>query len=309
MLDDFGLLGEGPLPSDVHVPGRIETVGDKLVWSWLYPETADPYQGVTDFRKLLAIISAVPVGADCADWPLEFLQSARPHYTDPRGMLNAFTRINKTQDVERFARRYGVLGICRHGLPDSHDLKCRSQQDDLTRWNPSYSEPLDRWFFYVDLARSILSAAAALHQGRNASQRDWASIYLAQGGVGPIDELVEVFNQGPGLARNFIASAVTHWLGIGGVLPQLQWGNESDSNPSFSLTAKTFGLLGVQLMVGVAKGHSTYFCDGCGNPYLREGRKPQTGRRNFCRECGEKVSNRQRQKKHWNKLKAQANRG
>ena len=38
-------------------------------------------------------------------------------------------------------------------------------------------------------------------------------------------------------------------------------------------------------------------------------RKPQTGRRNFCRECGEKVSNRQRQKKHWNKLKAQANRG
>ena len=199
--------------------------------------------------------------------------------------------------------------MCRHGLPDSHNLKCRSQQQDLTRWNPSYSEPLDRWFLYVDLARSILGAAAALHQGRNASQREWESIYLAQGGVGPIDELIEVFNQGPGLARIFIASAVNHWLGIGGVLPQLRWGNEPDSNPTFSLNAKTFGLLGVQLMVGVAKGHSTYFCDGCGNPYLREGRKPQTGRRNFCRACGEKASNRQRQQRHSNKIKAQANRG
>ena len=96
MLDDFGLLGEGPLPGNVHVPGHIETVGDKLVWSWLHPETEDPYQGATDFGKLLPIISEIPVGTDCTDWPLVgFLQSARPHYTDPRGMLNAFTRINK----------------------------------------------------------------------------------------------------------------------------------------------------------------------------------------------------------------------
>jgi DNA-directed RNA polymerase subunit RPC12/RpoP len=36
----------------------------------------------------------------------------------------------------------------------------------------------------------------------------------------------------------------------------------------------------------------TYVCDGCGKAYVREGRKPAKGRKNFCPECGDKASKR-----------------
>ncbi len=33
-------------------------------------------------------------------------------------------------------------------------------------------------------------------------------------------------------------------------------------------------------------------CDGCGNYYVRRGRKPAAGRRNYCPACGKKAAKR-----------------
>ena len=125
MADGSSLLGEGPLPGEVHVPSYVAIDEDKLIWSWLHPDAVDPYQGEIDFQKFVALTSVIPAETSSADMGLEFLQQGRPHYKEPKGMLNAFTRIKNLQDVVRFARRFGVLGICHHGLPDTHDMQCQ----------------------------------------------------------------------------------------------------------------------------------------------------------------------------------------
>lgn len=39
---------------------------------------------------------------------------------DATGMLEAFTRIRGNDDIVRFAKRFGVLGLCEHDLPATH---------------------------------------------------------------------------------------------------------------------------------------------------------------------------------------------
>ena len=43
----------------------------------------------------------------------------------------------------------------------------------------------------------------------------------------------------------------------------------------------------------LCQARGAYQCDGCGNFYIRSGKRPQTGKRNFCPQCGKKASKRQ----------------
>jgi hypothetical protein len=297
MLSGSGLLGEGPLPDRVHVPGYVAIEGDQLVWSWLHPDAPDPFHGGADFPVVVAIASEIPLDVDTSDWTYEFLHHTRPHYNIPRGMLDAFVRIRNGHGVVRFASRFGVLGICGHGLPHTHNAQCPLMYATPRTWNPVYWEPLDRWLYYANYARSMLSVASAMHQGEKAQAEDWTLLYEGVGGLGVPEEINKAFRQMPSLAQTFFAYVVNWWMRIGGVSPSLSWGGPAHPEPQFRLTAGTFGLLGVQLMAAVTRSQDVYICDGCGLPYLRDGRKPQAGRRNYCGTCGEREANRQRQRK------------
>jgi hypothetical protein len=43
----------------------------------------------------------------------------------------------------------------------------------------------------------------------------------------------------------------------------------------------------------LCQARGVYQCDECGNFYIRTGKRPQTGKRNFCRQCGSTASKRQ----------------
>src|SRR5262245_3839068 len=49
--------------------------------------------------------------------------SRRPRVT--REALIEFTRLydSPAEEIESFARRYGVLGLCEHGLPSTHEIR------------------------------------------------------------------------------------------------------------------------------------------------------------------------------------------
>ena len=51
-------------------------------------------------------------------------------------------------------------------------------------------------------------------------------------------------------------------------------------------------------MTAVSKVQDVYFCDGCGNPYVRKTRKPQSGRKQYCGACGEQVASKNRQARY-----------
>lgn len=191
----------------------------------------------------------------------EDLASRRTMATD-QGALDAFVRIKKPNDVLSFARRYGPLGLCEHGKPPWH-----KGEDGERRWCPPYEvnadlrwgrESLSRWYDYVDAANTLLSAAA-----------EWK--------INPEKEL------GAGLHKWSLKTFVGVWLADAGI--RLDLVRLDTGNPSFTFSGSgVFGAIGLQLLQAITA-NNLAVCSGCGKPYLREGRKPQTGRRNYCPEC------------------------
>lgn len=175
--------------------------------------------------------------------------------------LNSFVRIKTPDDILQFARRYGPLGLCRHGRPPMHRVR-----NGERKWcAPCGNEPVKRWLDYAALASSYLNLAAILKVDTGKRMR--------------------------GLRQLFLQDGVNEWLGDAGIRLELNW---SDNEPSLTLTGgAVFGALGVQLLSAVTA-NNLAVCSGCGIPYLRKGRKPQAGRRNFCPDCGDKVANKLR---------------
>ena len=210
---------------------------------------------------------------------------------NPKGILDAFVRIRDGKDIVRFARRYGVLGICEHGRPAAHSRAC----DPLGREEYRWWDPIDRWLAYVAQARAILDIAAKLYREKPVKPADWQ----------PLDELVSwLYPEGfsheiqdhptwnnPRFQRAHVSVAVAAWVDLADARPRLTW---RDEKPSILLRPDrrvwTFGVLAVQLMMAVGRAHAIALCDGCGQPYLRLNRAPQRGRPNYCPECRGKVA-------------------
>ena len=71
-----------------------------------------------------------------------------------QGMLNEFLTLQDADDeqIGAYARRWGILGVCHHGVPASHaafanavERPCRllREETDLYAW-----EPLERWRYF-----------------------------------------------------------------------------------------------------------------------------------------------------------------
>jgi len=227
MADENGNILTGSLPfGRLSVPKHIDLVGHRLYWY------DDP---LGDYKR----DSASDMGA-----------------------LNAFVRIKIPDDILQFSRRYGPLGLCRHGRPPMH----RGRNLERKWCAPCGSEPVKRWFDYVGLARSYLNLASVLKIDTEKYMR--------------------------GVRQLFLQDGINEWLGDAGIRLELTW---SSNEPSLTLTGgSVFGALGIQLLSAVTA-NNLAVCSGCGIPYLRKGRMPQKGRRNFCPVCdNNKVANKLR---------------
>ena len=233
--------------------------------------------------------------------------SARGHDVDPAGMLNRFIKIRSGRDVLRFAETYGPLMLCEHGLPVSHE------QGDaclplgwLDQGGPDDpGEPLDRWHYYVSMARSILEVTTALHGSddipREALRRfiegDHAERLTGrtkQDYMLTVNVRVKTALSDREHAKREVAWAVNAWLVLGNVRPELAW---YEGQRFVQLGAATFGVLGIQLMNTVTAASSIAPCSHCGDLVPRA-RKPQRRRRVYCdkAEC-KKWGARERQRK------------
>jgi len=248
------------------VPGYLKLRGDRLYWSWYDPENVSTGLG-----------------------PVE---------VNPKGMLDAFVRIEDSRDVRRFAGRYGVLEICRHGLPASHNRPYASGEATYPSADIDWCyplgwerrrrpwEPIGRWFHFRRQATALIKIGAAVRQGRRPDASDWAALYEGLYAAPPHHDLPLEAH------RALLQSWINFWLSWGGVRPTLDW---RKPQPDFYVGGGTFGILALQLMLAVSGGHTLALCTGCGKPYRRR-REPQAGRRNYCPNCGEKVAARDRKR-------------
>lgn len=240
----------------------------------------DPLLPMTIFR--------LPARAELRE-DLLYWSQPRPRLASPERMLDSFVRIRDGKDVLRFAKRYGPLWLSSDGYPENAGRSPISpllvdEDGNETGW----CEQIEHWLQYVRLATAILTVATFAYEVKRAPEAELTRLsdftYFGVEGrdIGEQEDLL-------GLAVDF-------WLEQGDVRPTFSW---REAGWHFSLQGGTFGILGVQIMLAVSKSQGLAICDGCGNPYLRTQRKPQTGRNNFCTnsDCGEKGASKLRRRK------------
>ena len=260
----------------VLVPAYVTLADDKLEWSLFDPTNADVVPGEAEAR----------------------------------GALNRFLRIEDGRGVLRFARRYGVLGICSHGLPAEHNPPPAHLQSaapaydsptakppwcDHLQLSPDVSyDPIDRWLHFVRQARALLRISVALREAKAGSSTDWETVYED---LPAPARRAEAAAQSPEMTRSHLYRTIEDWLAMGNV--RLRPGGYGAKGPPLLAGGLTFGVLAVQLLLAVTQGQEVMaLCDGCGALYSREERAPKAGHPNYCTECRKTVAARIR-KRRW----------
>jgi hypothetical protein len=199
-------------------------------------------------------------------------------------LLDQFVQLREAPDEEllKFARRWGTLGLCEHGLPRFHPrhgwcdgLRLRSH----TRSGAGvFIEPLAGWRQVADAFRSTLNLGAEINQGRLGSEDDWKRAMPNA-----------TFEKPPktDAARALLMVVVNGWLSSADVRPEFGWGNgewqirlkASDGPTGLS------GHLALGLALAVAKKDGLVICSSCHGSYMPN-RRPNPHRRNYCPKCG-----------------------
>ena len=251
-----------------------------------------PYQG-----RINRVPAVIDVGKGVLTWrwgetPEE--DPDRPPSKAPT-LLMEFTRLAdpKAGDdaILAFAKKWGVLELCFHGLPCTHnhlqeffipaDWCSPRRYDDGER---RYYESTLRWKFFAGQAQSLLSVAARLRQGKPGRKEDWKVIFKRR----PEETWHPNFHgEEYDVDKRLLIYLVNRWLALGNVRPILK----SEGGRDFiTFDTNLFGVLAAQLMMAVSSTNGLGFCSGCGMPYAPPRRQPKFSQRNYCEECGKKAA-------------------
>ncbi len=230
--------------------------------------------------------------------------------------------------IASFARRWGVLGICEHGLPASHNPGFNTfidtpgwnliAQDEYRRnCNPVeqssavWYEPLDAWDFWIRQASMIVRLGADLHVNRPGKSEAWQAMgykpesytgFTAKGQSVRLTAEPKIPSLPPPIpiGRMLVAQYVNDWLAITGVRPLFFW---EDGEPAFCLGSEgvdtLLATLGVQILLLINKSSGYAFCSNCGRPFLLRHRQ-SVARNIYCDSphCGTAAARREAQKRY-----------
>jgi hypothetical protein len=190
------------------------------------------------------------------------------------GMLSSFCRLAETtqpRDFLRFAKKWGVLDLCAHLLPTSHNpdpLTCR----------PICIEPTTTWKETASIFAATLAISASLHLGQQGRRADWSI-------------LETLWNDGSRFHgrdiedQKLILGALINTMMIRGqVRPTYRWNIETDTIQVGWAGLGLYGALCVELALTVAKIDGWATCSGCHKAYIPR-RRPRKGQLNMCDTC------------------------
>lgn len=226
------------------------------------------------------------------------------------GLLEKFAALAEAPDVSilAYARRWGVLEICEHGVPATHrrpegtlwpgvrggalnPIGCRPELVGGDASNPMsavYREPVAAWRLFAGQAFSALAVAAALIESGAPALKDLHRLRPLQ--MPPLTE-ARARTWTADEARTRLAEVVDSWVVLGDVRPECVSVSREDrqGNPQTVLGAvftgsTLFGALAVQLFGAVTGTSGPALCSGCGLIYFPE-EKPALGKRRYCVPC------------------------
>lgn len=221
------------------------------------------------------------------------------------GMLERFLKLADAPDrrILDFAAKYGVLGICRHGLPAGHnsplDRTCvhtvpagrrkgcyvptRREKGKSFLW-----EPLSAWRALSHEALILANIADGLVRGELGERDDWRAVCVRARVSFPWSFERLEYKASLGVRRFILAEATRAWLVMGNVRPTVIW-ESAHKKPSVQLSGRgLFGALAVQLALAIGQSAGYGICDHCRAQYAPEKRRPKVGQRHFCPLCRKK---------------------
>jgi hypothetical protein len=227
-------------------------------------------------------------------------------------MLRGFVRLGDVPEtrfparLEAFARRWGVLGLCRHGMPATHPITAEMLplETPCGLWmTPTGTEPVSLWREYARQARAVLDVATALVAeevpateseprlpSRAASEGDAAAWSIALREFPPGSTAPPVLGdqlQGPDRVtqrRWLLDRAIARWTNVAGI----QLVPDFDGAQPVRLGVRSlFGALAVQLLFAVVRAPFTRSCAGCGR-FFHPSRRPRGQEKSWCPTCRKK---------------------
>jgi hypothetical protein len=224
----------------ILVPSEIELDGDSLAWTTLKPKMRPPGQGT----------------------------------------LSRFIELHEAtaEEILAYARDWGVIGFCAHGLPASHNHYPFGVSNGVPPCEPLSSwgrlrDPLNLWREYSRRAKGLWQVGIKLDQGRQILASDWE---IAGDGLAERAKLLG--------ARATIAEQLSDWMVFGQVRPVFAW-NRERKDWEISIGAQTFpnlfGLLAIRLMLAVSDKDGFAICTICNGWYMPN-RRPAMNRESYC---------------------------
>jgi predicted RNA-binding Zn-ribbon protein involved in translation (DUF1610 family) len=178
-------------------------------------------------------------------------------------MLTEFLALADAEasEIERYAKRWGVLGICNHELVWGH---ATSNGRDIC--TPANADPIDRWRYFAGGFKYVLDEGARLRKARRLNPRSTRAEAEIQRFINQVDSAVRLF----GCLRPILVIEAGRFeikLGGQGYITAL---------PAALTTQLLFTLAG-------ASGIAT--CAECGRLFMPR-RKPRKGENSYCPNCG-----------------------
>lgn len=181
-------------------------------------------------------------------------------------LLQQFIRIAEAADadaaVTRFARKWGLVGLCKHGLPSQHNFDCLCKQEDSVSAYHRFARTLE----------AVLCVGLELSAGRPGEDTDWE--LLAQG-LSSKDFPVwpPVFRKRIQDARTCFRGLIDRLILISGLIPQLCWKGDSWSVDFGCLRGSNLAaVMTLQIMAEIG-GRAMRKCQNCPRWFIPKGRQ------------------------------------
>lgn len=226
----------------------------------------------------------VPSDVSLGDGVLEWSLSSPKWIAPGTGMLQRFLDLHTADDADilKYARKWGVMGLCKHDLPASHMNVMFGIQygtkpcEWMIRGHESltFIESLNVWRMYSSAAAAIVDIAAHLNHGKK-PPADLFGRLLFRASLGSSDP------------RREIELEMSGWLSVGQCGPSFYW-QQNLSRWQISLGSNAlpnlFGSLALKLMLAVSNTEGMAFCSLCPRSYMVS-KRPNPNRNNYCPAC------------------------
>jgi len=215
---------------------------------------------------------------------------------DRQRMLRSFLKLAEDSDessgdqIYEFAKRWGVLGICRHNKPygicskvrdeNGRPVACIPDQDDEGR----HYDRLDGWRLYAKKVNLIIRIGVALRENRYELR---ASDFVPLQG----EFSYQAIPKNEAAAKLFISNVINEWTIMFQIFPRMRWFGNQEPRIEFtpvreSVASSVFPQIVLELLFAVGRYSGVVECSNpnCENIFFLSPQQSKS-KGHYCERC------------------------